>query len=99
LSGDLLKIIVDIQLANLKKHLAQRKINIELTPAAKELLVTIGYDPAYGARPLKRTIQREILNPLAMLLLEGKFKDGDTVQVDVGDGRLVFNRVAVAEAV
>jgi ATP-dependent Clp protease ATP-binding subunit ClpB len=82
--------IVDIQLGLLKKHLAGKKLNINLTPAAKELLVTLGYDPAYGARPLKRTIQKEILNPLAMKMLEGKFREGDTVEVDIEDGRLAF---------
>ena len=62
------------------------------------MLVTLGYDPAYGARPLKRTIQREILNPLAMKILEGQFKEGDTVQADVEGGRLVFRRMVEAEA-
>jgi len=93
-----LKAIVDIQLGLLKKHLAQRKIALELTDAAKGMLITVGYDPAYGARPLKRAIQREILNPLAMKILEGAFKEGDTALVDVEDGRLVFRRQVEAEA-
>ena len=90
--------VVDIQVGLLKKNLSQRKINIGLTDAAKELLVTLGYDPAYGARPLKRTIQREILNPLAMKILEGQFGEGDSVEVDVEDGRLSFRRLIEAEA-
>jgi ATP-dependent Clp protease ATP-binding subunit ClpB len=98
LSEEQLKSIIDIQLKLLQRHLAQKKINIVLTPAAREMLVTLGYDPAYGARPLKRTIQREILNPLAMKILEGQFKEGDTVQADVEGGRLVFRRMVEAEA-
>jgi ATP-dependent Clp protease ATP-binding subunit ClpB len=98
LTEEQLKRIIDIQLRLLQRHLAQKKINITLTPAAREMLVTLGYDPAYGARPLKRTIQREILNPLAMKILEGQFKEGDTVQADVEAGRLVFRRMVEAEA-
>ncbi len=98
LSEEQLKRIVDIQLGLLQRHIAQRKLNIVLTPAAREMLVTMGYDPAYGARPLKRAIQREILNPLAMRILEGQFKDGDTVQADVDGGRFVFRRLFEAEA-
>jgi ATP-dependent Clp protease ATP-binding subunit ClpB len=98
LSEEQLKRIIDIQLGLLQRHLAQKKMHITLTPAAREMLVTLGYDPAYGARPLKRTIQREILNPLAMKILEGQFKEGDTVQADVEGGRLVFRRMVEAEA-
>jgi len=98
LDEEQLKEIVGIQLDQLKKHLAQRKIKVELTDSAKELLVTLGYDPAYGARPLKRTIQKEILNPLAMKILEGQFAEGDTVEVDVEDGRLAFRKLIEAEA-
>ncbi len=98
LSEEQLKRIVDIQLKLLQKHIARKRLNIVLTPAAREMLVTMGYDPAYGARPLKRTIQREILNPLAMKILEGQFKEGDTVQADVEGGRLVFRRMVEAEA-
>ena len=93
-----LKAIVEIQVRLLSRHLAQRKISVELTDAARELLVTVGYDPAYGARPLKRAIQKEILNPLAMKLLEGVFKEGDTVEVDVEDGRLTFHKRLQAAA-
>ena len=81
-----MKQIVDIQLPGLMKRLEERKIHVELTDAAKELLVREGYDPAYGARPLKRTIQRRVLDPLALRVLEGEFGEGDTVVVDAGSG-------------
>ena len=84
--------IVDIQIERLRKLLAERKINIELTQAAKEKLADEGYDPVYGARPLKRVIQREVQDPLAMAILRGEFREGDTVIVDVVDGRLTFSR-------
>jgi ATP-dependent Clp protease ATP-binding subunit ClpB len=83
--------IVDLQLAHLEHLLAERKLTLEVTPEAKELLAREGYDPAFGARPLKRAIQRLVQNPLAMEVLEGHFADGDRVVVAVGDnGRLVF---------
>jgi ATP-dependent Clp protease ATP-binding subunit ClpB len=82
-----IKSIVDIQLRGLLKRLGDRKISVELTDAAKEFLVTEGYDPVYGARPLKRALQRKLLDPLALRVLEGAFREGDTVAVDVsGDG-------------
>jgi ATP-dependent Clp protease ATP-binding subunit ClpB len=93
LSREHLKQIVDIQLAGLVKRLEERKIHVELTDKAKELLVREGYDPTYGARPLKRTIQRQILDPLAMRVLEGDFVEGDTVTVDSApDGELSFSK-------
>jgi ATP-dependent Clp protease ATP-binding subunit ClpB len=67
-----------------------------LTDAAKERLGDIGYDPVYGARPLKRAIQREILNPLAVRLLDGTFKEGDVVEVDFEDSQPIFRRRAEA---
>jgi ATP-dependent Clp protease ATP-binding subunit ClpB len=82
LSEGHLKQIVGIQLDRLRKRLAERHITLELTDAAKEHLVRVGYDPAYGARPLKRTIQREVETALGRLLLEGKVRDGQTVRVD-----------------
>jgi ATP-dependent Clp protease ATP-binding subunit ClpB len=87
-----LKEIVVIQLKHLVDRLADRHITLELTDAAKTHLVQVGYDPAYGARPLKRAIQREIENPLGRLLLEGKIRDGQTVKVDydAGRGQLTF---------
>jgi len=87
--------IVELQLARLRERLAERKIELELTDAAKELLAEEGWDPAYGARPLKRAIQRLLENPLARDLLEHRFAEGDTLQVDVRDGALVFERVEV----
>jgi ATP-dependent Clp protease ATP-binding subunit ClpB len=83
--------IVDIQLAGLVKRLADRKITVHLTDAARTRLVEEGYDPVYGARPLKRTIQRRLLDPLAMKVLEGAFKEGDTVDVGVENGELAFS--------
>jgi len=70
---------------------------LELTDAAKEVLAEAGWDPAYGARPLKRALQRLIENPLALRLLEGDFGDGDAIRVDAQNGELVFERAAVAE--
>ncbi len=87
-----IKQIVDIQLRSLRSRLADRKISLELTPAAKEYLAREGFDPVYGARPLRRVIQREIVQPLAMRLLQGEFHDGDTIVIDVRDGRLAFQR-------
>jgi ATP-dependent Clp protease ATP-binding subunit ClpB len=81
-----LKQIVDIQLAGLTKRLEERKIHVQLSDNAKDLLVREGYDPIYGARPLKRTIQKQILDPLALRVLEGDFLEGDTVTVDVAAG-------------
>jgi ATP-dependent Clp protease ATP-binding subunit ClpB len=89
--------IVDIQLQQLQKRLAERKIEIRVTQAAKELLAERGWDPVYGARPLKRTIQRLVADPLALLILEGHVRDGDVMEVDVDDGELQFNKVSVEE--
>ncbi len=74
--------IIDIQLKGLMKRLEDRKIRVELTERAKDLLIAEGYDPTYGARPLKRTIQRQVLDPLAMRVLQGEFKEGDVVRID-----------------
>jgi ATP-dependent Clp protease ATP-binding subunit ClpB len=87
-----LKRIVDIQLEAILKRMADRHIEIELSNAAKELLVREGYDPTFGARPLKRAIQRLILDPLALQVLEGKFAEGDTVVVDVEKEQIIFLR-------
>jgi ATP-dependent Clp protease ATP-binding subunit ClpB len=85
--------IVDLQLRRLEKLLADRKITILVTPEAKRVLAEEGYDPAFGARPLKRSIQRLIQNPLAMAVLDGRFSDGDTIVVDVdGSGHLQMHR-------
>jgi ATP-dependent Clp protease ATP-binding subunit ClpB len=84
--------IAELQLARLRERLAERRLSLELTDAAKEALAEAGWDPAYGARPLKRAIQRLVENPLALRLLEGDFADGDTIRVDARDGELVFER-------
>jgi ATP-dependent Clp protease ATP-binding subunit ClpB len=92
--------IVDLQLKRLEKLLADRKITILVTPDAKHVLAEEGYDPAFGARPLKRSIQRLIQNPLAMAVLDGKFSDGDTVVVDVdANGQLQLHRPLERETV
>jgi len=90
--------IVDIQVRRLQDRLQDRKITLQLTPAAKKFLVEVGYDPSFGARPLKRAIQREIETPLARLLLTGEVRDGDTVTVDhdLSQDRLTFTPVHAA---
>jgi ATP-dependent Clp protease ATP-binding subunit ClpB len=90
--------IVELQLRRLRERLAERRVELELTDAAKELIAEAGWDPAYGARPLKRAIQRMLENPLALELLEGRFSEGDTVRVEAVDDGLVFERVEVGAA-
>jgi ATP-dependent Clp protease ATP-binding subunit ClpB len=97
LSREHLSEIVGLQLGRLEERLAERGIRIELTDAAKEFLAEAGWDPTYGARPLKRAIQRLVENPLAMRLLDNEFADGDTLLVDVRDGELVFEKARAAE--
>jgi ATP-dependent Clp protease ATP-binding subunit ClpB len=99
LSEELLKHIVKIQVDRMKKYLHEKRIDIMLTDSAMEYIARIGYDPVYGARPLKRAIQREILNQLALKLLDGTFKEGDTAEVDYSDNKIVFNKLAEAEFV
>jgi len=82
--------IVDIQLGRLRKLLGDRKLTLELTEQAKRHLAQVGYDPAFGARPLKRAIQHELQDPLSLAILEGRYREGDTVRVDARDGRLVL---------
>jgi ATP-dependent Clp protease ATP-binding subunit ClpB len=89
--------IVELQLVRIRDRLAARGISIELTDAAKEHLAEVGWDPTYGARPLKRALQRLVENPLALRLLEGEFEEGDTVRVDVEDGELVFDKAGAVE--
>ncbi|MCR4395340.1 MAG: ATP-dependent chaperone ClpB [Candidatus Saccharicenans sp.] len=85
--------IVDLQIELLKKRLQEQKINLVLKPGARDLLAERGFDPVYGARPLKRTIQREVQNPLAMKILAGEFKEGDTVEIDADrEGRIIFRK-------
>jgi ATP-dependent Clp protease ATP-binding subunit ClpB len=97
LSEQHLEQIVDIQLERLRRRLAERNITLELSDAAKEHLVKVGYDPAYGARPLKRTIQKELETRLGKLLLEGKVRDGQAVAVDYDGGQLTFTPRALAK--
>jgi ATP-dependent Clp protease ATP-binding subunit ClpB len=93
LAADQIKRIVDIQLELLRKRLSERKLTIDLTDRAKEALAAEGFDPVYGARPLKRAIQRRIQDPLAMHLLDGDFQEGDHILVDATPaGELVFDR-------
>jgi ATP-dependent Clp protease ATP-binding subunit ClpB len=88
--------IVDLQLLRLRTRLAERGIVLELTQAAKDALAEAGWDPAYGARPLKRAIQRLVENPLALRLLEGDFGDGDAIRLDAHGDELVFAKVEAA---
>jgi ATP-dependent Clp protease ATP-binding subunit ClpB len=90
--------IVDLQVDLLAARVRERGIEIELTDEARTLLGNLGYDPTYGARPLKRVIQRQLVDKLALRLLEGEFAEGDTVRVDAADGELVFSRSAGATA-
>ncbi|MFB0536799.1 MAG: ATP-dependent chaperone ClpB [Anaerolineae bacterium] len=89
--------IVDIQLERLQKLLTDRKVGLSLSEVARHHLAEKGFDPVYGARPLKRTIQRELQDPLAMKILQGEVSEGDTVQVDLRGGQLVFGREEVLE--
>ena len=93
-----MKKIIDIQIGGLMKRLEERKIHVHLTDAAKEAIVREGYDPMYGARPLKRTIQRRVLDPLAMQVLDGRFVEGDTVAVDSGKEGLMFSKRETVKA-
>jgi ATP-dependent Clp protease ATP-binding subunit ClpB len=91
--------IVGIQIERLQERLAERKIELLLSEAARRHLAEVGRDPVYGARPLKRAIQRELADPLALKILQGDFRDGDRVRVDVRDGKLSFSREqALAQA-
>lgn len=93
LTKDVLRQIVDLQIEELRSRLQERKIGIEVDLKASELLAELGFDPAFGARPLKRTIQKEIQNPLAMKILEGEYKEGDTVSIGVGEKEnFIFTR-------
>ena len=94
LTKEHLKEIVDIQVRRLDKLLAGRRVEIELTGGAKAFLAEEGYDPAYGARPLKRVIQREVQDPLALRLLQGDFREGDRVRVDALNGQLTFEPIS-----
>jgi ATP-dependent Clp protease ATP-binding subunit ClpB len=93
LSSEIILKIVDLQIDELRKRLQEKKIGIELSEEAKKLLAERGYDPVYGARPLKRTIQRDIQNPLALKILEKKYKEGDIVKIEVSNKKeFVFSK-------
>jgi ATP-dependent Clp protease ATP-binding subunit ClpB len=97
LSREQLGEIVELQLRRLRDRLAERGLSLELTDAAKELVTEAGWDPTYGARPLKRALQRLVENPLALRLLEGEFAEGDTVRVDAQNGELAFAKARATE--
>jgi ATP-dependent Clp protease ATP-binding subunit ClpB len=90
--------IVDIQVRLLSQRLRQRNIELDLTPTAKHRLIDEGYDPQYGARPLKRVIQKQLLDPIALRLLRGEFREGDMIRVDADAERFLFSRVLRGEA-
>jgi ATP-dependent Clp protease ATP-binding subunit ClpB len=94
LSREQIGSIVELQLRRLRERLADRGLGLELTDEAKEAIAEAGWDPTYGARPLKRAIQRLVENPLALRLLEGDFAEGDTVEVDAQNGEFAFRRTA-----
>ncbi len=96
LTKELLKEIVEIQVNRMKRYIREKNVDIKLTDRAKEYFAEIGFDPIYGARPLKRALQREILNPLAMKILDRTFQEGDIVEVDFEDEKLVFQKEATA---
>jgi ATP-dependent Clp protease ATP-binding subunit ClpB len=99
LSREQIAEIVEQQLGRLRERLAERGLQIQLTDEAKQVIAEAGWDPAYGARPLKRAIQRLVENPLALRLLAGEFGDGDTIRVTAQNGDLLFERGEVAVAV
>jgi ATP-dependent Clp protease ATP-binding subunit ClpB len=99
LTREQMRTIIDIQLRGLVKRLEDRKIHVELSDAAKDLIIEEGYDPTYGARPLKRTIQRRVLDPLAMRVLQADFREGDRVRIDVKAGDLTFEKAESGVAV
>jgi ATP-dependent Clp protease ATP-binding subunit ClpB len=84
--------IVELQVEHLASRVLERGIEIELTEDAKTLLGNLGYDPTYGARPLRRVIQKQLIDKLALRILEGEFSEGDVVRVDAADGELVFEK-------
>jgi ATP-dependent Clp protease ATP-binding subunit ClpB len=88
-----MKDIVNIQINRLRPRLAERHITLQLTDAARDLLAEMGYDPQFGARPLKRVIQREVENRIAHGILDGTIHEGDTIKIDAKDGKLVMEPI------
>jgi ATP-dependent Clp protease ATP-binding subunit ClpB len=97
LSREQLRQIVDLQVTRLIGRVAERNVAVELTDAARDLLGDLGYDPTYGARPLKRIISKRLVDPLALGILKGDFAAGDTILVDADGGDLRFDRTRLAE--
>jgi ATP-dependent Clp protease ATP-binding subunit ClpB len=97
LSREEISQIVDLQVAKLVARVRERGVEVELTEGARTLIGNLGYDPTYGARPLKRVIQKQLVDKLALRLLEGEFQPGDRVRVDAADGELVFAKAPAAE--
>jgi ATP-dependent Clp protease ATP-binding subunit ClpB len=97
LSREQLREIVDLQVTRLIGRVAERGVEVTLTDAARDLLGDIGYDPTYGARPLKRVISKRLVDPLALGLLKGEFLPGDRIEVDAADGELRFASTRAAE--
>ena len=87
--------IIDLQINELTTRLSDQSLHVTLTIPAKEFLVSEGYNPIYGARPLRRTVQRLIETPLSRMLLKGEFRPGDQIEIDAVEGQLVFNRGGV----
>ena len=87
--------IVELQVGQLVGRVRERGIEIELSDEARTLLGNLGYDPTYGARPLKRVVQKQLVDKLALKILEGEFKEGDVVRVDAAEGEIVFERAKV----
>jgi ATP-dependent Clp protease ATP-binding subunit ClpB len=96
LTRDEIAQIVELQVAKLAERVREKGVEVELTDDARTLLGNLGYDPTYGARPLKRVIQKRLVDKLALKLLEGEFQPGDRVLVDAAEGELTFERVAAA---
>jgi ATP-dependent Clp protease ATP-binding subunit ClpB len=99
LTKELLKQIVEIQVNRMKRYIKEKNVDIKLTDSAKDYFAEIGFDQVYGARPLKRILQREILNPLALKILDRTFKEGDMIEVDFIDDKIVFRKEMIAEVV
>jgi len=98
LTEEQLRQIVELMVKDLQKRLAERKLGIELTEEAKSWLAREGYDPTFGARPLRRVIERSVESPLSTKLLRGEFKEGDTIKVNIGKDGLTFTAKAAAKA-
>ena len=97
LTEEQLRQIIDLMAKDLEKRLSERKLGLEMTEAAKSWLAKAGFDPVYGARPLRRAIERYVESPLSTKVLQGEFKEGDTVIVDLVDGSLTFTTRVAAE--